>query len=111
MKTLYLQGEKKMEEERKVYIGNLEYSVTEDELRKKMEENGLQIKNLKIIKDRFTGKSKGFGFAEFENNNEVQLAIDSLDGQELKGRKLKVSRAHKQRPKFERRERPNRFRR
>ena len=90
-----------MEEEKKVYIGNLDYSVTEDELKKAFEDKGLQLKDLKIIQDQFTNKSKGFGFAEFDTEEAIQQAIDALDGQELKGRKLRVSKAKKQRPKFE----------
>ncbi|MCD6135053.1 MAG: RNA-binding protein [Candidatus Omnitrophica bacterium] len=82
-------------EEKKVYIGNLEYGVTEDDLQKVIEGKGIQIKDLKIIKDKFSGRSKGFGFAEFETDEQVQQAIDALDGQDLNGRKLKVSKARK----------------
>jgi len=91
-----------MEEDKKIYIGNLDYNVTEEELQKTIEEKGLQIKELKIITDKFTGKSKGFGFAEFEKNEDAQSAIESLDGHELKGRRLKVNKAIQQQPRFER---------
>jgi len=91
-----------MEEDKKIYIGNLDYNVTEEELQKTIEEKGLQIKELKIITDKFTGKSKGFGFAEFEKNEDAQSAIESLDGHELKGRRLKVNKARQQQPRFER---------
>jgi len=82
-------------EEKKIYIGNLEYGVTEDDLQKAIEDKGLQIKDLKIIKDKFSGRSKGFGFAEFETDEQIEQAISALDGQELKGRKLRVSKAKK----------------
>jgi len=91
-----------MTEEKKLYVGNLEYNATEDELKKIFADKGIEVKELKIIKDRFTGKSKGFGFIELNKEDDVQPAIDSLDGQELKGRKLRVSKAHKPRPRLER---------
>jgi len=100
-----------MEEEKKIYIGNLDYNVTEEDLQKAMEEKGLQTKELKIVTDKFTGRSKGFGFAEFEKAEDAQLAIDSLDGYEVKGRQLRVNRARKQRPRFERSDKFNKFRR
>lgn len=92
-----------MEEEKKVYIGNLDYDVTEEDIQKVIEEKGLTVKEIKIIKDKFTGRSKGFGFAEFESDEQVQQAIDLLDGQELKSRNLKVNRARRRDSRFERR--------
>ncbi|MFB0566052.1 MAG: RNA recognition motif domain-containing protein [Candidatus Aminicenantaceae bacterium] len=92
-----------MEEQNKVYIGNLEYSIDEEELQRVIEEKGLKLKEIKIIRDRFTNKSKGFGFAEFEDDEQVQQAIDLLDGHELKSRKLKVNRARRRESGFERR--------
>lgn len=91
-----------MEEDKKIYIGNLDYGVSEEDLKKILEEKGLQTAELKIVMDKFTGRSKGFGFAEFEKKEDAQLAIDSLDGFELKGRRLRVNKAKKQRPRFER---------
>ena len=92
-----------MEEEKKIYIGNLEYSITEEELKEILKEKGFEAKDIKIIRDKFSGRSKGFGFAEFENDEQVQKAIDSLDGQELKSRKLKVSKARRRESGFEKR--------
>lgn len=92
-----------MEEEKKVYIGNLDYDVTEEDIQKVIEEKGLTVKEIKIIKDKFTGRSKGFGFAEFESDEQVQQAIDLLDGQELKSRNLKVNRVRRRDSRFERR--------
>lgn len=100
-----------MEEENKIYIGNLDYSVTEEELQKTLEEKELEVKDLKIIRDKFSGRSKGFGFAEFESDEQVQKAIDSLDGQELKSRKLKVSKARRRNSNFDRRRGFDKFRR
>jgi len=98
-----------MRETRKIYLGNLKYDLTEEELRQAMQEKGVHAKDLKIVKDKFTGKSKGFGFAEFENEQDVEYAINTLNGQEIKGRMLKVSKARQQRPRFER-NRKSRFR-
>lgn len=89
-----------MEEEKKIYIGNVEYSVTEEELQKILEDKGLEVKELKLIRDKFSGRSKGFGFAEFESDEAAQKAIEALDGQELKSRKLRVSRALRREDKF-----------
>lgn len=91
-----------MEEEKKVYIGNLEFGITEDDLKRTIEEKGLNAKEVKVIIDKFTGKSKGFGFAEFETKEEAQQAIDALNGQELNGRQLQVNRARKMRPRNDR---------
>ncbi len=96
-----------MEEERKIYIGNLDYSLTEEELKKSFEEKGLSVKEIKVVRDRFSGKSKGFAFAEFENDEDAQKAIDSLNGQEIKSRKIRVSKALRRESKFDR---PNNFR-
>ena len=84
-----------MEDEKKVYIGNLEFGLSEDDLRKILEEKGVNAKEIKIITDRFSGKSKGFGFAEFEEAQQAQDAIDALNGQEINGRALRVSKARK----------------
>ncbi len=103
-----------MEEEKKLYLGNLEYGITEEELRRKIEEKGITVKEVKIITDKFTGKSKGFGFAEFETEEEAQKAIDALNGQEINGRPLRVSKARKLQPRSSHRESSNyspRFRR
>lgn len=89
-----------MDEEKKVYIGNLDFGVTEQDLQKLFEEKGLKVKEIKIVKDRFTDRSKGFGFAEFEDSDQAQQSIDLLDGQELKSRQLKVSKARRRENRF-----------
>ena len=88
-----------MEEEKKVYIGNLEYGVGEGELKALLEEKGLTAKEVTVIMDKYTGRSKGFGFAEFETADDAQKAIDALNGQELNGRALKVNKAQKRKPR------------
>ncbi len=80
-------------DEKKIYIGNLEYSVTEDEIKGVFKEEDISVKDVRIIYDKFSGKSKGFGFAEFETEELTQKAIEVLNDRELKGRKLKVNMA------------------
>lgn len=81
-----------------IYIGNLPYSVTEDELRDAFSEFG-QVDRANIIKDKFSGRSKGFGFVEMPNDGEAQSAIESLNDSDLNGRTIKVNQA---RPREER---------
>lgn len=76
----------------KIYVGNLSYEVTEEELQQAFEAFG-QVSSVSIIKDRFTGTSKGFGFVEMPAKAEAQSAIDGLSGKELKGQTLKVDEA------------------
>jgi RNA recognition motif-containing protein len=75
-----------------IYVGNLLREVTEDELRLAFEEFG-QVETAKIIKDKYSGESKGFGFVEMPSKDEGQSAIDNLNGKELKGRTLNVNEA------------------
>tara|TARA_B100000315_G_scaffold228506_1_gene237250 strand:+ start:1293 stop:1613 length:321 start_codon:yes stop_codon:yes gene_type:complete len=88
-----------MEEDKKIYIGNLKFEITEDELRAAIEEKGATPKEVKIITDKYSGRSKGFGFAEFETAELAQQAIDALNGQEVGGRQLRVSKAQKMKPR------------
>ena len=100
------------EEKNKLYVGNLEWSITEDELRQVFEEKGISVTNIRIVKDKYSGRSKGFGFAELASEDLIQKAIEDLDGQEVKGRKLKISQARKPKDRSERnRDRFPRFRR
>jgi len=82
-----------------IYVGNLSYEVTEEDLKEAFEEFG-QVESVKIIKDNYSGRSKGFGFVEMPNNADAQSAIDALNDKELKGRALKVNTA---RPRTENR--------
>ena len=88
-----------MEEQKKLYIGNLSFDTTESDLRGFLEEKGATPTDIKIISDKYTGKSKGFGFAEFETEEQAQAAIDALNEQELAGRKLTVNKAKKMEPR------------
>jgi RNA recognition motif-containing protein len=75
-----------------IYIGNLSREVTEDELRKAFEAFG-QVTTVNIIKDRYSGESRGFGFVEMPTKTEAQAAINGLNGTSLKERTLSVSEA------------------
>jgi RNA recognition motif-containing protein len=75
-----------------IYIGNLVYEMTEDELKTTFEEFG-QVDTVKIITDKFTGRSKGFGFIEMSNDDEAKAAIEALNDKDFQGRSLKVSEA------------------
>ena len=76
----------------KIYVGNLSYEVTEDELRTVVEQFG-QVESVAIIKDKYSGQSKGFGFVEMASQTEGQAAIDGLNGTELKGKSINVNEA------------------
>lgn len=75
-----------------IYAGNLSREVTEDDLRTAFAEFG-QVESVNIIKDKYSGESKGFGFVEMPSKEEGQSAIDNLNGKELKGRTLNVNEA------------------
>ena len=75
-----------------IYVGNLTYQFSEAELQDLFKEFG-EIKSAKLILDKETGKSKGFGFVTMENDTEAQAAIDKLNGTPLNGRDLVVNAA------------------
>jgi RNA recognition motif-containing protein len=75
-----------------IYVGNLPKEATEEDLRQAFEAFG-QVRSVKIIKDMYTGDSRGFGFVEIPSSREAQSAIFGLDGKNLKGRTLKVNEA------------------
>ncbi len=76
----------------KLYVGNLAYQVTEDQLREAFESFG-QVESVAIIKDKYSGQSKGFGFVEMPSSAEGQAAIEALNGKDLNGRTIKVNEA------------------
>jgi len=82
-----------MEQVSKLYVGNLDYNTSEEELKSHFEQKGIQAKTVTLIKDKYTGRAKGFGFVEVESEEVLQKAIEALDGQELNGRKLTVNKA------------------
>jgi len=75
-----------------IYVGNLAYSVTEEDLRKAFEAFG-QVASANVIRDQFSDRSKGFGFVEMPESSEAQAAISGLNGKELNGRTLNVNEA------------------
>jgi RNA recognition motif-containing protein len=75
-----------------IYVGNLSPDVTEEELRKAFEAFG-QVASVNIIKDRYSGQPRGFGFVEMPVKAEAQAAITGLTGKELKGQALSVNEA------------------
>jgi RNA recognition motif-containing protein len=79
----------------KLYVGGIPYRTTEDELRAAFEKAG-QVASASIITDRMTGRSRGFGFVEMNDEAGAQAAIDMWDGKELDGRTLSVSFARPQ---------------
>jgi RNA recognition motif-containing protein len=75
-----------------IYVGNLSYSVTEDDLKQAFESFG-QVASVSIIKDKFSNQSKGFGFVEMPSQEEATAAISGMNGKELKGRAMNVNEA------------------
>ena len=79
----------------KLYVGGLAYSVTDDELRDFFSTEGTVLSAV-VIKDKFSGQSKGFGFVEMQDLKEGQNAIKNLNGKELNGRSVMVNQARPQ---------------
>jgi len=75
-----------------IYVGNLAREVTEEELKLAFEAFG-KVETAKIIKDKYSGDSKGFGFVEMPSKEEGQAALDGMNGKELKGRTINVNEA------------------
>lgn len=88
-----------------IYVGNLAYSVTEDELRSAFAQFG-EVSSCNVITDKFTGQSKGFGFVEMSNDDEADAAIKALNDTALNGRNMRVNQA---RPRPERQSRGPRY--
>ncbi len=75
-----------------IYVGNLNYKLQESELEEVFSEYG-EVSSVKLIKDKYTGKAKGFGFVEMPDDEAANKAIEELDGKELSGRQMKVNKA------------------
>lgn len=75
-----------------IYVGNLSHDVTNEDLQQAFESFG-EVTSATVIKDKYTGDSRGFGFVEMPNKAHAQVAIDTLNGQDLKGRTLNVNEA------------------
>ena len=82
-----------------IYVGNLSREATSDELREAFEAFG-EVESAHVVKDRFTGESRGFGFVQMPSNEESRAAIDNMNGKDFMGRPLNVSEA---RPRNDRR--------
>ncbi len=82
---------------KKLYVGNLPYTVTSDQLRQQFSQAGTVV-DCTVITDRQTGRSKGFGFVEFEKEEDAKKAIETFNEQEMEGRKLVVNEARPKEP-------------
>lgn len=76
-----------------IYVGNISYSSSEEDLGNLFSEYG-NVTSVKIIKDKYSGRSKGFGFVEMETEEGADRAIAELDGRDVGGRNLRVNKAH-----------------
>ena len=85
----------------KLYVGNLPYNVTEEKLQDHFAQHGTVV-SARIISDKFTGKSKGFGFVEMSSDQEAEKAISALNGTDFEGRSIVVSEARPQAPRSSR---------
>jgi RNA recognition motif-containing protein len=86
--TLWIGKDAKMN----IYVGNLSRDVTEEDLQKAFAEFG-QVESVNLIKDRFSGEPRGFGFIEMPSKDEAEAAITGLNGQDLLGRAINVNEA------------------
>jgi RNA recognition motif-containing protein len=75
-----------------IYVGNLSYDVSEENLRQAFEAFG-QVSSARIVKDKYNGQSRGFGFVEMLEQSQAQAAIKSLNGKELMGKQMSVNEA------------------
>jgi RNA recognition motif-containing protein len=78
---------------KKLYIGNLSFQATEEELTNWFSQAGITPGAITLVRDRFSGQSRGFGFVEIQSNEEADKAIQSLNGQDFMGRKVVVNEA------------------
>ena len=77
-----------------IYVGNLSWEMNDEDLKAAFEEFG-EVNSAAIIKDKFTGKSRGFGFVEMPNKEEADAAISGMNEKEISGRKIKVNEARR----------------
>ncbi|NTW52428.1 MAG: RNA-binding protein [Chlorobiaceae bacterium] len=87
-----------------IYIGNLPYNVSEEDLRDAFSQFG-QVQSANIITDKFSGRSKGFGFVDMPNDGEAREAIEQMNDKDFKGRTIKVNEARPREERPMRRER------
>ena len=82
----------------RIYVGNLAYETREDELREAFEVHG-EVQEVTVVRDRETGRSRGFGFVEMPTSAEAEAAISNLNGKEMGGRTLTVNEARARQPR------------
>ncbi len=87
----------------KLFVGNLPDSVTDTLLNDFVTNAGFHVASAIVVRDRMTGQSRGFGFVELTEGEDLHRAIEALNGQQLEGRRLTVNEAHPQRTDFSRR--------
>ena len=78
----------------KIFVGNLSYQATEQDLQDLFAADGRQVDRVSIVTDRETGRSRGFAFVEMANAADAEAAMSALDGRDLHGRALRVNEAH-----------------
>lgn len=82
-----------------IYVGNLSYDSTDDDLKGLFEQHG-QVTSVRVVTDRETGRSKGFGFVEMPDQQEAQKAIEAINGNDFQGRPLRVNESQPK-PRFD----------
>lgn len=82
----------------KLFVGSLPFATTSDQLREVFSAAG-KVVEANVVMDKMTGRSRGFGFVEYETDEEAKKAIETLNGQEVDGRKIFVSEARPQAPR------------
>jgi RNA recognition motif-containing protein len=84
---------------KRLYVGNLSWDTTEDDLRAAFSADGRTVSDCHIVSDRETGRPRGFAFVEMESEPDARAAIEALDGVELDGRTLRVNEAQERQPR------------
>ena len=83
----------------RLYVGNLSWDTNEDSLRTAFSQDDRDVKDVQILTDRDTGRSRGFGFVEMGSDEDAQAAITALDGADVDGRNIKVNEARERQPR------------
>ena len=78
---------------KKLYVGNIPYQATEEELRSWFEQAGVTVESAALVRDRYSGEPRGFGFVEINDDTQAQTAIDTMNGKDFLGRNLIVNEA------------------
>src|ERR1700745_3623347 len=84
---------------KKLYVGNLPFSAEEEQLQQLFGADGRQVASVRILQDKMTGRSRGFGFVEMATPEDAQKAIEALNGHDFMGRPLTVNEAREQEPR------------